>query len=120
MLEGQDRRGREHGHLLRVVHCFEGGAHGDFRLTVAHISAEQAVHGQCGFHVVLNVSNGSDLVVCFVELEGVFKLALPLRVRGKAVALRGLARGIKLEQLDVVIQQAFISPVAGIDSIQAN
>ena len=44
VLEGQHRGGRQHGDLLVVADGFERRAHGDFRLAVAHIAAEQAVH----------------------------------------------------------------------------
>ena len=58
MLKGEDGRGREHGDLLAVLHGFEGCAHGYFRLAVANVAAEQAIHGACRFHIALDVGNG--------------------------------------------------------------
>ncbi len=45
VLEGEDGGGSQNGDLLGVGDGFEGGAHGDFRFSVADVAAEQAVHG---------------------------------------------------------------------------
>src|SRR6185437_5893595 len=58
VLEGKDSGGREHRNLLVVADGLEGGAHGDFRLAIAHVSAQQAVHGLGRFHVTLDVIDG--------------------------------------------------------------
>ena len=42
MLEGEDGGGRQDGDLFVVGDCFESRAHGDFRLAVADVAAEQA------------------------------------------------------------------------------
>src|ERR1700694_3426396 len=99
VLEGQDCGGRKHGHLLVVLHSLERGAHSDLGLAITDIAAQQAVHGQRRFHVLLDLFNGLELVVGLVELKGVFELALPLSVNGEGVAFRGLAHGIELKQL---------------------
>ena len=93
MLEGEDGGGREDGDLLAVLHGFEGGAHGDFGFAVADVAAEQAVHGLCGLHVALDVGDGGELVVGFVEVEGVLELALQLVVGREGVALRRRCAG---------------------------
>ena len=80
VLEGQHGRGREHGHLLVVADGLEGGAHGDFRLAVADVAAEQAIHGLRRFHVALDVGDRGFLIFGLAKLEGVFELAHPFIV----------------------------------------
>ena len=62
MLEGQHRRGRQNGHLLAVHHGLERRAQRHFRLAVADIAAQQAVHGRRRLHVALDVGHGRDLI----------------------------------------------------------
>ena len=88
MLKRQNRCGRQHCDLLVVADRLESGAHRDFCLAVAHVAAEQAIHGLARFHVALDVGDGLRLVFGLAELEGVFELAHPLVARGKGVALR--------------------------------
>ena len=45
VLEGEHGGGREHRDLLAVAQRFERGAHGDLGLAVAHVAAQQPVHG---------------------------------------------------------------------------
>ncbi len=99
VLEAEDCGGGEDCDLLSVLHGLEGGAHGDFGFAVADVAAEEAIHGLGGFHVALDVGDGGDLVVGFVEVEGVFELVLHVGVGGEGRALRGLALGIELEKL---------------------
>ena len=75
---------RQHGDLLGIRDGLECGAHGHFRLAVADVAAKQAVHRGGGFHVALHVVDGPQLVGRFLELEGVFKFALPIRIGGNA------------------------------------
>ena len=44
VLLGEDRRRRQHQHLLAVVGRLEGGAQRDLGLAVADVAADQAVH----------------------------------------------------------------------------
>src|SRR5437667_9724221 len=55
MLEGEYRRGCEDGHLFSVLHHFEGSTHGEFRFTVAHVAAEQPVHGLGALKIALDL-----------------------------------------------------------------
>ena len=98
MLEGQHGGRRQHGDLAIVADGLEGRAHGDFRLAVADVAAEQAIHRRRRFHVVLHVDDGVHLVFGFVELEAVFELALPLGVGGEGVPLGRAARGVELQE----------------------
>ena len=98
VLEGEDGGGREHGDLLVVADGLERRAHGDFRLAVANVAAEQAIHGLRGFHVAGDVGDRLGLVFGFVKFERVFELANELIARGEGVALCHFAFGIKLEK----------------------
>ena len=98
MLESEHGSGREHRDLLVVADGLESGAHGDFRLAIAHVAAEQAVHGLGRFHVALDVVDRGLLVFGLAEFEGVFELAHPFVVGREGMALGGLALGVELEQ----------------------
>ncbi len=99
VLEAEDGGRGEDCDLLSVLHGFEGGAHGDFGFAVADIAAEEAVHGLGGFHVGLDVGDCGDLVVGFVEVEGIFELALHVGVGGEGCTLCCLTLGVELEKL---------------------
>ena len=90
--------GRQHRDLLVVADGFECRAHGDFRLAVADVAAEQAVHGLRRFHVAGDVGNGLRLIFGFVELECVFELANELVARGKGVADGRLSFSVEFQQ----------------------
>ena len=85
VLEGEHGGGGEYCYLLSVLYCLEGGSHGYFGLAVADIAAEEAVHGLGGLHVGLDVGDGGELVVCFVEVEGVFELRVACSCQTKTV-----------------------------------
>ena len=55
MLEGEDGGRRKDRHLFVLLRHFEGGAHGDFRLAVSHVAAQQAVHRLSAFKIALDV-----------------------------------------------------------------
>ena len=99
MLECKYGGGREHRDLLVVVDCLERRAHSHFRLAVANITAEQAIHGLRRLHITLHIANCLLLVFRLAVLEGVFKLLHPLAVRGKGMPLGHFAFGVQLEQL---------------------
>ena len=62
MLQGEDGRGHEHGHLATVFHGPEGGAHGHLGLAEADVPAHQPVHGGRRSHVHGHGVDGSLLV----------------------------------------------------------
>ena len=99
MLKRQHGGGRQHGDLLSIRDRLERRAHGDFRLAVADVAAQQAIHRQRGFHVALHVFDGALLVRGFLKFEGILELALPVGVGRKRVARRGLALGVEREEL---------------------
>ncbi len=98
VLEGEDGGGGEHGYLFVVADGFEGGTHGNFGFAVAHIAAEQAVHGLGGFHVVDDVFDGLTLIFGLVEFKSVFELAEPLVAGREGVSDSGFALGVELEE----------------------
>ena len=58
VLIGEHRGGREHRGLLAVAESLERGAHGDLGLAVAHVAAQQPVHGMVALHVFLDLLDG--------------------------------------------------------------
>ncbi len=99
MLEGEHGRRREDRHLLAVHHRLEGRAHRHFRLAVADIAAEQAIHRRGRFHVALDVGHGAGLIHRQVPRERRFEFFLPVRVGRERVARHCLARGVELQEL---------------------
>ena len=99
VLETQHRRGREHRNLFAVLHGLKCRAHRDLGFAIAHVAAQQAVHGQLRLHVALDVADRRELVVGFGEVERVLKLTLKLVVRRELVPARRLALRVELKQL---------------------
>ena len=99
MLLGQNGGGHQQTDLHAVVHRLEGGPQGHLCLAVAHVSADQPIHGLDLLHVGLNLVDRSGLVWGFFEWEGVFQLLLPDSVLAKFVAFGNLARGVEGQQL---------------------
>jgi len=112
VLEGQHRGGREHGHLPPGADRLERGAHGHLGLAVAHVAAEQAIHGAGRFHVALDVLNGRPLVRRLLELEHVFELPLPVVVGGKGEAGGRRTAGVQPDQLVGHVLEGFLHPRA--------
>ena len=91
VLLGEHRGGHQHGDLLAVHDRLEGGAQRHLGLAVAHVAADQAVHGLGPLHVPLHVADGLQLVGRLVVGEGRLELLLPGRVDREGVALAGPA-----------------------------
>ena len=98
MLKCKNRSRRQHCDLTVILDSFEGRAHGDFGFAIANVSAKQAIHRHCGFHVLLDICDRGDLIVGLVVVEGIFEFALPLRILRIVVAVRHLALCVELEQ----------------------
>ena len=58
MLLGQHRGGHQNGGLLAVQDTLHDGPEGHLRFAVAHVAAEEAVHGPGLLHVLFDVGNG--------------------------------------------------------------
>ena len=59
MLTDQDRRRRQHRHLLAFEDGLERGANGDLGLAVADIADDETVHGRGLLQVGLDVDGGA-------------------------------------------------------------
>jgi hypothetical protein len=98
MLLGQQRGGRQHGHLLARVHRDEGRAQGHLGLAEAHVAADQAVHRPRADHVLDHRVDGGLLVGRFLEAEAGGEGLVVVREKRWAMASRA-ARGRRVEQL---------------------
>ena len=87
VLLGEDRRRRQHEHLLAVVGRLERGAQRDLGLAVADVAADEAVHRLRALHVGLDVLDRLALVGRLLPGEARLELAQPLGVLGEGVAL---------------------------------
>ena len=99
VLVGEDRRRRQHGDLLAVEDRLERRAHGDLRLAVADVAAQQPVHGLGRLHVALDVGDRLRLVGRLDVLEGVLELLLPRRVLREREAVGEAAARVELQEL---------------------
>ena len=98
MLLCQYRGGNKQSRLFSVHHRLKGGPQGHFRLSVAHIPAQQSVHGYGFFHIRFDFGNGFQLVRRFFKGEAFLKLALQIRVRSIGIAVGNLPQGIETDQ----------------------
>ena len=98
VLLGKDRGGDQDGGLLAVQDALHHRPEGHLRLAVAHVAAEEAVHGPGLFHVGLDLPDGTELVLRLLVGEGVLKLLLPGRVRGEGEARLPGALGVELDE----------------------
>ncbi len=97
MLLSQHGRRHQHSDLLSIGDCLKGCSQGNFGLAIADIAAQQAVHGAFGFHVLLDLSDGQQLVRGFDVGEGSLKFTLPVRIGVESVAAGHLPFGIQLQ-----------------------
>ena len=98
-LLGQNGGGAKVGHLLGVLHRLKGCPKRYFRLSVAHIPTDQAVHDFLTFHVFLGGFNSQKLISGFLIGEGLFKFFLPNRILSKGIAPLLLSLGIEGQKL---------------------
>ena len=94
MLKRQHGRGGEHRHLLVFLDHFEGRSHGHLCFTVSHIAAKEPVHRLAALEIALNLLDDSNLVGCFLKLEGSFKLPLPVGIGRKGPGRCHLPLGV--------------------------
>ena len=92
-------RGGEQRHLLAVHRRLERGAQRHLGLPVAHVTAQQPVHGRRCFHVALDLGDRRRLIGRQLVLERRLEFLLPVGVGGEAVAAHGAPCGIQPQQL---------------------
>ena len=98
MLFGEDCRRGEDGDLLAVHRRHERGAHCDFRLAVACVSADEPVHWLCRGKVFVYRLDGGLLVGrLFVGKRGIERVA-PVAMDVVGEARDGVAFGLRLEK----------------------
>ncbi len=98
MLARQQRSGHQNGHLLAILDGLERRAHGNFRLTEAHVAGDQAIHRDLFFHVSLDFVDGRQLIRGLRERERVLELVLPRGVPRKSVTARSHTGRIQLDE----------------------
>ena len=119
MLLGQHRGGHQDGGLLAVQHAFHHRPQGHLGLAVAHVPAEQPVHGHGGFHVRLDLRRTAELIVCLGIAEVLLKLPLPLAVRREGVAREPLALGVEGDELLGHVPGRALGALAGLGPLRS-
>ncbi|OIQ74513.1 hypothetical protein GALL_438360 [mine drainage metagenome] len=99
MLLDEESSGNENRHLLAILHSLECGTHGDLRLAVSNVAADDAVHRVRLLHVGFYFLNSPELIWGFDESKGVFEFTLPRGVRGKSKARCASSGCIESDQL---------------------
>ncbi len=99
--------------LPPLDHALEGRAEGDLGLAEAHVAAEQTIHGNRTFHVVLDFLGCLQLVEGLGVFKPILEFALPIGVAVKGVALGLHALRVNLHQLvgdvlDVLLNAALL------------
>ena len=108
MLLGKHRCRHQQRRLLPVENALHHGAQRDLRLAVAHVAAEQAVHRRFALHIRFDLLDGAELIVRFLKVERILKLALPRRIRRKGEAGTALPLGIERDKsLGKVLRRRF-------------
>ena len=87
MLLRQHRGRYQHRHLHSLIDRFERRPQRDFGFAVAHVPANQAVHGLVVFHVILDFVDRLHLVRRFLVRERVLKVLLPRGVGTEAMSV---------------------------------
>ena len=98
MLLRQQRCRNQNCDLLAILDSFKSSTHGNFGFTVAHVSHDDAIHGNLRFHVTFDGIDGHHLIFCLNVGEVVFHLHLPGRIRWKLVPRGSLPLGVELHQ----------------------
>ena len=86
-------------------HGFERSTNRNLSFAEANVAANQAIHWQWLFHVLLCGVNRAKLVRCFLVGKGIFKRLLPVVVGWKGVARRVAPLRVQIEKLRGVVQR---------------
>ena len=114
VLPGQHGGGHQDGGLLAVQHALHDGPEGHLRLAVAHVAAQQAIHGPGLLHVPLDLLDAAQLVVGLGVLELVLELLHPGGVGGEGEAGLPLPLGVELDQALCQILHRLLGPGLGL------
>ena len=98
MLLGQNRGWNKHSRLFPIHNRLEGGSHGDFRLSIPHVAADQPVHSPHFFHVHHHIFDSLELIFRLLVWKSGLEFALPRRITRESIAASRFASGIKLQQ----------------------
>ena len=99
MLLRKDRGRHQINHLLSILHRLERCADRDFRLSVADIPADQAVHDLFALHVLFGRLDRELLILRLLKREHFLKFPLPHGIRAVDKSFLFLSRGIKFYQI---------------------
>ena len=95
MLLGQDGGGGQYRRLLPVQDALHHRPQGHLRLAVAHVPAQEPVHGHRLFHILLDLRDTAQLVVGLRVVEGLLEFQLPGRIRRKGETGAALPLGVQ-------------------------
>ena len=99
MLIGKHGGGHQHGHLLGIAGCLEGGANGYLRLSESHISTDQSVHRTGTLHIGLHVVGGLQLVGRILIKERSLQFVLHKGIGAEGKAFLPSAGSIEFDQV---------------------
>ena len=110
VLLGQHGGGHQNGGLLAVQDALHHRPQGHLRLAVAHVAAEEPVHGPGLLHVPFDLLHGPQLVIGLGVGERLLKLPLPHGVRGEGEARAALPLGVELGETLGQVLYCFFRP----------
>ena len=99
VLVGQHGGGHQNGRLLPLQHALHHRPQGNLRLAIAHVAAQQPIHGDRTFHICLDLLDAAELVIGLLEGEFVLKFPLPRVVGVKSISRLPLALGVEGDEL---------------------
>ena len=95
VLLGQHSGGHQDGGLLPIQNALHHRPEGHLRLAVAHVPAEEPVHGRRALHIPFDLPDTPELVLRLLVVEGGLELLLPGGVRGEGKARLALPLGVE-------------------------
>src|SRR5690606_4959937 len=93
------RSGAQQCHLHVVGYGQEGSTQGDFCLSEAYVSADQAIHRFARCHVCDDRFNGRGLIRSFFEAEALGKSLVITQRKLEGVPFTSSAQGVKRQKL---------------------
>ena len=98
MLHGKHRRRHQHGDLLAVGGCLEGGANRYLSLAETDIATYQTIHRLALLHICLDSLCGSHLVGSVFVDETCLQFMLKIGVGSEGMPLQSVASCIERDQ----------------------